>query len=192
MHGTQTTNLASINRGVLSKLPVPISPVDEQSEILLQIERRLVPASQLDSTLTRQLERAHAARLALLRHAFTGRLVPQDPDDEPASILLERIRKTRQVEAQKPKGKRMSRSKAAVKADGRQDLLTILKTNGGRMTPERLFQAAGFDPSRVDDFYRELTLLRDKLREEKLNSSEARSWPAKAHVFLQLKTGAEK
>lgn len=191
-HGTQTTNLASINRGVLSRLPVPVPPTGEQGEILLQIERRLVSASDLDSTLSRQLERANFAHIALLRQAFTGRLVPQDPNDEPASILLERIGKERKAEAEKPRGKRMARSKAEVRTEGRQDLLTILKRNGGRMTPEQLFHAAGFDPSRVDDFYRELTLLRDKLREEKPSSSEARSWPGRAHVFLQLKTGAEK
>jgi len=71
-------------------------------------------------------------------------------------------------------------------------LLSLLKENNGPMTPEQLFDAAGFKPSQADQFYRELTLLRDKLREQKPEGSEAKSWPLRAHVFLQLKKGAEK
>jgi type I restriction enzyme, S subunit len=90
-HGTQTTNLASINRGVLGQLPVPIPPLDEQTEILLQLERRLAAADRLNSKLSRQLERARTTRDSLLREAFTGHLVPQYQKDESAPLLLVRI-----------------------------------------------------------------------------------------------------
>ena len=79
-----------------------------------------------------------------------------------------------------------------MQAGGRPKLLAVLKDNGAPMTPEQLFRAAGFEPSQVDQFYRELTLIRDKLREQKPKATEAKSWPLRAHVFLQLKEEAEK
>ena len=46
----------------------------------------------LDQTIEEALEQAAALRQAILKKAFSGRLVPQDAEDEPASVLLERIR----------------------------------------------------------------------------------------------------
>ena len=178
--------------GEIKSIALPLPPFEEQSEIVRQVERRLAAADRLATTLKQQVMRAGAARQALLREAFAGRLVPQDSNDEPASLLLERIRATREAEAQKPKGRRMPKSRAPMKTAGRKDLLSILKENDGPMTPEQLFHAAGFKPSQVDQFYLELTLLRDELREQKPEGSEAKEWPLRAHVFLQLKRGAEK
>lgn len=183
---------AHFNTASVASLSIPLPPVAEQAEIVREVERRLEAAFRLAATLKQQLIRADATRHSLLREAFAGRLVPQDPNDEPASILLARIRAKREAEAQKPKGRGMSKSKPKIKTAGRQNLLAVLKENGGSMTPEQLFHAAGFEPSQVDHFYRELALLRDKVREQKPRPSEAKSWPLRAHVFLQLKKGAEK
>ncbi len=176
--------------GEIKSIALPLPPLEEQSAIVREVERRFAAADRLATTLKQQLIRAVATRQSLLREAFTGRLVPQDPSDEPASLLLERIRATRDAEAQKPKGRRMSKSKAKMKTAGRQDLFSVLKEKDGPMTPEQLFLAAGFKPSQVDLFYRELTLLRDKVLEQKPKASDAKSWPLRAHVFLQLKKGA--
>jgi type I restriction enzyme S subunit len=178
--------------GEIKSIALPLPPFEEQAAIVREVERRLMAADRLAATLKQQLTRAGVTRQSLLREAFVGRLVPQDPNDEPASLLLERIRATREAEAQRPKGRRMSKLRAKMKTAGRRDLFSVLKENDGPMTPEQLFEAAGFEPSQVDQFYRELTLLRDKLREQKPKESEAKSWPLRAHVFLQLKKGGEK
>ena len=60
------------------------------------------------------LRRSEALRQAILKKAFTGQLIPQDPADEPASALLERIRKERQLADHVPKRK-TARKKAKAK-----------------------------------------------------------------------------
>jgi type I restriction enzyme S subunit len=186
-HGKQTTNLASINRTVLGMLPVPIAPIEEQAEILREVEHRLSAADRLAAALEQQLARTAATRKSLLSEAFAGRLVPQQPSDESASVLLERF----QDEAHKSKGKRMQKSESKVQK-ARRPLIDVLREHKKPMSPEELFRTAGFQLSQVDDFYRELTVLREKLLEQKPKASEAKLWPNRAHVLLQLRKGAEK
>lgn len=93
--GKQTTNLASINLTKLGQLPVPLPPLAEQEQIVAEVERRLSVVAELEAQAAVGLKRAERLRQSILAHAFAGRLVPQDPADEPASALLERIRAER-------------------------------------------------------------------------------------------------
>ena len=142
--------------------PLPLPPVDEQAEILSDVERRLIAADQLAATLNHQLSRASATRQSLLREAFTGKLVPQDSKDEPASVLLDRIRAAREVEAKKPKPKRMPKSKLRFKSvetlEQFEELVHDLSTGA---TPERLLLAAGLGDD-VEKFFDLLRAGRDK------------------------------
>ncbi len=88
---SQTTNLASINSTNLRSLPVPIPPLSEQVRIITEVERRISLIDNLEKTITTDLARANRLRQSILKRAFAGQLVPQDPNDEPASVLLERI-----------------------------------------------------------------------------------------------------
>ncbi|MGV3722664.1 MAG: restriction endonuclease subunit S [Actinomycetota bacterium] len=93
--GKHTTNLASINLTKLGNLPVPIPPYAEQLRIVTEGERRLSVIDAADGAITAGLKRAERLRQSILKRAFEGKLVPQDPNDEPASVLLERIRAER-------------------------------------------------------------------------------------------------
>ena len=93
--GKQTTNLASINKTVLSKFPIPLPPVIEQVEILRRLDLEASRLSRMDQNITAALRKLDALRQAILKKAFSGGLVPQDPSDEPASVFLDRIRADR-------------------------------------------------------------------------------------------------
>ena len=77
----------------------PLPPFDEQSEIVRLIEGRLSASDRLSSTLDQQISRAQETRQSLLRQAFQGQLVQQDAEDEPASVLLDRVQVIRALAA---------------------------------------------------------------------------------------------
>lgn len=107
--GKQTTNLASLNLKTLKAFPVPIAPVEEQSRILAEVERQLSFLDACERAVDVGLARSAGLRRSVLKAAFEGRLVPQDPSDEPATVLLERIRAER---AAQPVAKRRARQTA--------------------------------------------------------------------------------
>ena len=107
--GKQTTNLASINLSVLSGFPVPLPPLAEQRRIVAEVERRLSVIQQTEAAVEVNLSRAERMRQSILKQAFAGKLVSQDPNDEPASVLLERIRVEREAAEAVAKAQRKPR-----------------------------------------------------------------------------------
>jgi type I restriction enzyme, S subunit len=101
--GKQTTNLASINMGNLRGFPVPVAPADEQQEILSQLVQQIDALNDQENSVALGLKQSEAQRKNILKAAFSGRLVPQYPFDEPASVILERIRAERAGREKKPK-----------------------------------------------------------------------------------------
>ncbi len=90
--GKQTTNLASINMGILRRFPIPIAPAAEQGEIVSEVSEALSQIESAEAAIERSLRRAARLRQSILKQAFAGKLVPQDPTDEPASQLLARLK----------------------------------------------------------------------------------------------------
>lgn len=71
---------------------VPLPPFTEQKRIVTEIDRHLSVLTQIETSIVDNLARAERLRQSILRRAFSGKLVPQDPGDESAGALLERIR----------------------------------------------------------------------------------------------------
>lgn len=94
-HGRQTTNLASLNLTTLKRFPVPAPPLNQQRRVVAEIEQRLSVIDAMATTIVAVQKRSIALRRAVLDRAFRGELVPQDPSDEPAAVLMERIRAER-------------------------------------------------------------------------------------------------
>ena len=85
----------NINLEILEKVAIAIPPVQEQLQIVATLENALTSARDNEISIERSFKLAAAQRQNILRAAFAGQLVPQDPNDEPASVLLERIRAER-------------------------------------------------------------------------------------------------
>lgn len=90
-----TAGQTGISGSDLRQMPIPLPPLAEQEQIVAEVERRLSVVSELEAAVEANLKRAERLRQSILREAFAGRLVSQDPNDEPASVLLERIRQER-------------------------------------------------------------------------------------------------
>jgi type I restriction enzyme, S subunit len=87
-----TSGLYTLSVTKVCRLPVPIPPLAEQAQIVAEVDRRLSVADAAETQVEHALQRAARLRQAILKRAFEGKLVPQDPTDEPAAALRERIK----------------------------------------------------------------------------------------------------
>jgi type I restriction enzyme, S subunit len=87
-----TSGVNNINTGEIQSLVIALCGIEEQNQIQMEVESRLSTIDQFDQTITTSLQQAEALRQSILKKAFSGQLVSQDPHDEPASALLARIK----------------------------------------------------------------------------------------------------
>jgi type I restriction enzyme, S subunit len=80
---------------ICREIVVPVPSLDEQHEIVRRVEILFAFADRLESRYQKARAKCDQLTPALLEKAFQGELVPQDPNDEPASVLLERIKSLR-------------------------------------------------------------------------------------------------
>lgn len=100
---SQQVGQANVNGTKLKSLGIPLPPIEEQAEIVRLIEATHARADRLEAEADRAVMLLDRLETSILTKAFRGELVPQDPTDEPASALLDRIRADR---APTPKAKR--------------------------------------------------------------------------------------
>lgn len=159
----------ALNCERVRELEVYLPPLSEQAEIVRRVEALFKLADRIEARYT--AARAQAQRLSplLLAKAFRGELVPQDPNDEPASVLLERIAAEREKAAAQPRARKSSAGRKLVRAPkenatmtkSRQDedvqgqpyLARHLRLIGGAAPAEALFKASELP---VADFYKQL------------------------------------
>ncbi len=82
---------SNINAQKLGSFELPLAPLPEQQEIVRRVEALFELADQIEARFKKAQAQVDRLTPSLLARAFRGELVPQDPDDEPASVLLERI-----------------------------------------------------------------------------------------------------
>lgn len=176
---SSATAQANIFLGAIKSLILPVPSFEEQQEIVRQVEKLFAFADRLEARYQNALSRVDHLTPVLLDKAFRGDLIPQDPNDEPASVLLEQIR-SELAAAKANKPERQQRGTAIstlpiaqVIMLTRKDiqpshLSSILKTRGS-LAAEDLWAASQLE---IDDFYDQLKdeeeqgLLRERRGEE--------------------------
>jgi len=76
---------------------IPLPSIEEQKEIVNECSRLISLIDESEQIINAELKRSQSLRQSILKRAFAGKLVPQNPADEPASVLLEKIRKEKKI-----------------------------------------------------------------------------------------------
>ena len=159
-HAKQTTNLASINLSVLSNLPFPMLTTIEQDKIVSYIESQFSIIDHLHKSVTTGIEELHTLKTSILNHAFCGKLVPQDIEDEGATQFLHSIHQeykhTKSPKVNKPIKKQLMNQEGM-------DIIEILKANGP-MTAKAVWEQSKFRGD-IEGFYSELKKIKDLIKE---------------------------
>ena len=105
--------MQNLNQKILQNVPVPVCSLSEQAEIMNEINRQFSAIENNLVDLDKDLSNATCLRQSILKKAFSGQLVKQDPNDEPASVLLERIKAGKIALQNLSPGKNTAKRKAA-------------------------------------------------------------------------------
>ncbi len=131
------TTMANLNSKIVNNIPICVPPIEEQQAIVAQIESRLSVCDNIEEDIEHSLKQSEVLRQSILKKAFAGKLVPQDPNDEPAGVLLERIRAER--EKNKPEKLLNRKVRRGVGTRGKEHVIPakagIQKDTGFRVKP---------------------------------------------------------
>jgi hypothetical protein len=137
-----------------------LPPLAEQEVIVEALADQVSVIEHLEKELQGKLGKAEALRQSMLKSAFQGKLVPQNPTDEPASILLARL--DSKFSSEPLTAVPSSRMKAEVlsmprnKEKRRISIVEALRSTKSGMSPETLLSATGHEADSIDEFYAEL------------------------------------
>ena len=151
-----------VSLGRFASLAIPLPSFDEQKEIIHQLLTEQYLVSREEASILTGLRQADAQRKNILKDAFSGKLVKQDPNDEPASVLLEKIKAERAARAKQPKPKR-PKEQTAKKVSLMETLFEVLQAKDDWIDAQEAFRACGVadgtGTDRIEELYAELRKL---------------------------------
>ena len=106
-----TAGQSGVSGEDVKNIPIPLCPLPEQIRIYEEVQQRISAGTSTQASLAQASARSSALRQSTLSAAFSGRLVAQDPSDEPASVLIGRIRVERSTSAQPKPRKAIRRAR---------------------------------------------------------------------------------
>ncbi len=137
-----TTGRLRLGPKTLAELEIPLPPLAEQKRIVGKLETLFAQLDAGVNALKAELARAESLQQSLLKHAFSGKLAQQDPNDESTSVLLEKIREEKK---QQPKQRKKTLKSKAQDRDN-YPLLTLpgaLKQNDDSIDAASLVKMRG-------------------------------------------------
>ncbi|EKF9827128.1 restriction endonuclease subunit S [Vibrio cholerae] len=150
-----------LNTKILKSIRFILPPIIEQDRVLELLENEEIRMNCLENDLNLKLKQSEAQRKNILKSAFSGQLVPQDPNDEPASVLLEKIKQEREALAKLPKPRKPSKPKK--KGEQMNTLLEVLTDEKDWIDAQDAFRkcgiADGSSTDRIEEIYTELRKL---------------------------------
>ena len=105
------TTMQNLNEGILHRVPVPVCSRHEQDEVFREIERQYSTLDHIEAIIDSEITKSATLRQSILKRAFAGQLVAQDPSDEPASVLLDRIKANKEQISKKAAATKKTREK---------------------------------------------------------------------------------
>lgn len=157
----------NLNVPNIELLIIPLPSFEEQDKIVQMLEEKISILDSFETIISEALKKNDVLRQSILKKAFSGRLVPQDPNDGPASSLLERIRAER-LAAPKPTRK-PSTSKKTPRKKEVVDLISVLQSAKDWLSAQDAFRECGVGDGAETDVIEKLYLeLRDLEKEDRI------------------------
>lgn len=166
----------NIKLATLNSYPFPTPPISERIEIVKRIEALFSIADQLEEKLQKARDSAERLMVSILAKAFRGELVPQDPNDEPAEVLLKRIQAEKAQNPSAPKKAKRKTTNPRRTMEPTKPILEILKSHDQPMAAKTVWQTSEHNKD-IEAFYAELKLIEDQVTEIREDQSS----------FLRLK-----
>lgn len=158
---TQGVAQKKVSLGRFTSLAVPIPSIQEQDQLMELVSMANIEAVEQEVAIEISLKQSAAQRKNILRAAFSGQLVPQDPNDEPASVLLERIRAERVERDKQPKVRKPKQQKEIAAMVSK--LIDVLAEAGDWLPAQEAFRrcgvADGAQTEQLEALYAELRAL---------------------------------
>lgn len=159
----------------IRSIPIPMCSLEEQKFIVSELESKHTILEHIRETLEKKLNQIQMLKQSVLNKAFEGRLVPQNPNDEPAFELLKRIKAERiEFTQNKPKEKKVKINIG--KMERTKSVLDLLKEAQKPVSAKEVWQQSKHWES-IDDFYAELKSINDSIEQTK----------SKTEILLSLK-----
>ena len=157
----QQVGQANVNGTKLSALAIPLPPFEEQKEIISLLKTQLLEIVEQLKNIDTSLKQSVAQRKNILKAAFSGQLVPQDSNDEPASVLLQRIRSERVEREKQPKVRKTKQQKEIAAVVSK--LIDVLAEAGDWVPAQEAFRRCGISDGaqteQIEVLYSELRAL---------------------------------
>ena len=159
--GSSGNNQPALNKSIVEKIPFPLPSLNELYIIVGLVSTSLSQIEDQEVAIKYSLKQSAAQRKNILKAAFSGQLVPQDPNDEPASVLLQRIRAERLEREKQPKVRKTKQQKEIAIVVSK--LIDVLSEAGDWVPAQEAFRRCGISDGaqteQIEVLYAELRAL---------------------------------